>query len=353
MHLMINAFLAGIWLILVPTASGAFLLRKKETCTPGESFLAGYVFLFAVTELLTVPLLFLNQPLHVLSICYSVIALLAALGGILVIKKRGFKTFFPVRNALRSSSVFFWAAVLVIAFQVFVVARYTHLDADDALYVAASTTAMHEDSIFHYNAYTGLAYRQLPRRYIFSPFPMFLALVSQLSGGLHAATMAHTVFPAVFLPASYLALYMLGKKWFPEDKDAQGIFLFLAAVLSWFSAYSVYNAGNFQMVRIWQGKALLAAFMLPVILCLSLSIVMEKKPQYSWWLYAMANLGACLLSSVGIILAPIMMGIFSVMGAVRFRSLKRLAAGLACCLPSIVLGIGYILILVLRSRGIL
>lgn len=353
MHFTIKALLAAFWLIFVPTASGAFFLRKKEQYTLCESFLVGYLFVFAAAQLLTVPMLFADFPLHILVICYGLISCIFTLLGLFCMKKRRFSTWFPTKAKFQDTSLFLWMAILLIAFQVFVVVRYAHLDADDALYVAASTTAVREDSIFHVNSYTGLAYRQLPRRYILSPFPIFLAVISQLSGGLHPAIMAHTVFPAVFLPASYLALFQLGKKWFAREKDARGIFLFLAAVLFWFSAYSTYNSGSFQMIRIWQGKALLAAFMCPLIIYLSFSIMLEEKPQYSWLLYGMANIGACLLSSVGIIFAPIMMGIFSLIGAVHFRSFKRLAAGLLCCLPSVLCGTAYILILVLRRYGIL
>lgn len=353
MHFTIKALLAAFWLIFVPTASGALFLRKKESFTLCESFLTGYLFIFAATELLTVPLLFADQPLHVLVICYAAVMCIATAAGLFSMKKRGFSTWFPTKEKLQDTSLFFWMAVLLIALQVFVVVRYAHLDADDALYVAASTTAIHEDSIFHVNSYTGLAYRELPRRYILSPFPIFLAVISQLVGGLHAAITAHTIFPAVFLPASYLALYQLVKKWFAKDKDARGIFLFLAAVLFWFSAYSTYNSGSFQMIRIWQGKALLAAFMLPLVIWLSLSIIMKEKPEYSWLLYGMANLGACLLTSVGIILTPIMMGCFTLIATIHFKSLRRMAAGLLCCLPSVICGVAYIMILVLRRYGIL
>jgi hypothetical protein len=353
MHTLIKALPAAFWLIFVPTSAGAFFLRKKAFFYPGECFIAGYLFLFAAAELLTVPMLFLDRPLQELVICYGVVTAAAAIAGLFCIRKQGFSKWIPSRETLRGTSIFLVAALLLIAFQVIVVIRYAHLDADDALYVASATTAIEEDSIFHINAYTGAAYINLPRRYILSPFPIFLAVISQLSGGLHAAVTAHTVFPAVFLPASYLALYQLAKRWFPKEKDGRGSFLFFAAVLCWFSAFSAYNAGSFQMVRIWQGKAILAAFWIPVILWLSLSIVMEKQPEYPWLLYVMANLGACLLSSVGIILTPIMMGIFSLMGAIRLKSPKRAVTGLACCLPSVLLGVFYILILILRGRGIL
>ena len=107
------------------------------------------------------------------------------------------------------------------------------------------------------------------------------------------------------------------------------------------------------MVRIWQGNALLAAMVIPLIFYLSWTIVMKKPAEHTWLLYAMANLSACLLSSMGIILAPLMMGVFTILGSVRLRSIKTAAYGLLCCLPSIVLGASYILIMVFRKWGIL
>lgn len=67
----------------------------------------------------------------------------------------------------------------------------------------------------------------------------------------------------------------------------------------------------------------------------------------------MANLSACLLSSMGIILAPLMMGIFIFMGIFTVRSVKNTLLGLLCCLPSILLGASYIFILLGRKWGIL
>ena len=40
------------------------------------------------------------------------------------------------------------------------------------------------DTIFEVIPYTGLKYYGLPSRYVLSPFPVFLAVVSQLSMGL-------------------------------------------------------------------------------------------------------------------------------------------------------------------------
>lgn len=339
-----KGLLALLWLLVVPAAAGALLFRNKEKPTLTDRFFAGYLLLFSLAELLTLLMMFLNLPLQSLVACYGTLVGLLAIGGAM----RTLQLWRPCKQAfvtnLRSTSLFFWAALLLIAIQIAIVVIYAHFDADDALYVGTATTAVETNSIFRVNTYSGNPYRVMPSRYILSPFPIFLAIISQLSGGLHPAIMAHTILPAVFLICAYLVVYQLARKWFAGDSAAIGIFLFLSAMLCWFSAYSTYNAGNFQMIRLWQGKALLAAFMLPLVFYLSLSTTLEKQPQYSWLLLGMANLSCCLLSSMGIILAPLMMGIFIFLGLLRFRSLKRTVLGLLCCAPSLILGAVYILI---------
>ena len=146
-----------------------------------------------------------------------------------------------------------------------------------------------------------------------------------------------------FSSMAYMVQAVLAKKWFPGEKKAQGIYLLLAACICSFSGYSVYNAGNFQMVRIWQGKAVLASVLLPYLLCLCISFFLEKKQEISWVPLVLANISCCLLSSMGVILAPLLTGCFFIISLIVRRDWKRVLAGFLCCLPSIALGIVYIL----------
>ena len=66
--------------------------------------------------------------------------------------------------------------------------------------------------------------------------------------------------------------------------------MIFCAVLIWFSAYSVYNSENFQMIRIWQGKACLASVFLPLLLYLGIGIILEKEQEYSWLLLLLADI---------------------------------------------------------------
>lgn len=340
MGMMIKGILAVFWLAVIPAAAGIPFTGKKHPGFP-EVFLGGYLVLFAVMEVLTLPMIFLKMPLHVLTAAYGIIAAGLGVYGMVFLKKNKQDILLGEKSAERPS-VYFWMAVLVIVLQVIMCAAMAHMDADDCFYVATATTDVYTDTIFEVDPYTGCEYRFLQRRYILSPFPVFLAVVSQLSAGLHPAIMAHMIFPAVFLPAAYLVQALLAGKWFPKNRRARDIYLLLAACFCSFSGYSVYNAGNFQMVRLWQGKAVLASVLLPCLIYLCMSLLLEKEKESSWLLLFLANISCCLLSSMGIILAPLMTGCFLLLSLFVRREISRVAKGFLCCLPSIVFGILYI-----------
>jgi len=64
------------------------------------------------------------------------------------------------------------------------------------------------------------------------------------------------------------------------------------------------------LLRIWQGKAVCAGFMIPLFFYLFYRVM---RPDYEkrWLpLFYVAAVGACLLSGVGIITTPILLGIY-------------------------------------------
>ncbi|MDO5799479.1 MAG: DUF6077 domain-containing protein [Eubacteriales bacterium] len=342
MEMAIKGTLAVFWLGLVPLFAGRLLFCKRKQPLLTECFLSGYALLFAVMEVLTLPMIYLKMPLHVLTVSYGAAVLLLAAAGIFVMVKQ--KDSFHFSSAFRMENSCFWIAAVLILLQIIMCVFLAHMDADDAFYVAQATTDVQTDTIFEVIPYTGQKYHSMPSRYVLSPFPVFLAVVSRLSAGLHPAIMAHMIFPAIFLMAAYSVQYLLGRKWFPDDRRGQGMYLFFVACVCSFSAYSVYNAGSFQMVRLWQGKAVLASVFLPFLFYLGQSVMMEKKSEYPWILLAMADMSCCLLSSMGIILGTLMFGVFLLLCLVFQRNWKNFLKGFCCCLPSLLLGIFYILV---------
>ena len=342
MNMVIKCLLAALWLLAVPWAAGGVVLCKSKKSSMGMNLLAGYLMMFSFAEILALAAIWAKLPLHVLKYSLAAVMASAAVLGIVLalVKRNGF-----TGNGEKTGkmSFYFVVAAILILLQLVAASFLAHMDADDAFYVATATTSVHTDTVFSINPYTGYSYTRLPSRYVLSPFPIFLAVISSLVG-LHPAIVAHVIFPVVFIFMAYLVLYQYAKRWFPEDEHARGIFMIFCAVLIWFSAYSVYNSENFQMIRIWQGKGLLAAALLPLSVWLCMKTVMQKKPELPWYFLLLTNGACCLVSSMGIMLSPLVMGIFAVMGAVHCREPKRIITCILCCIPSIVLGAAYVLI---------
>ncbi len=277
MQILIKLVLAGIWMGLVPAVSGVIWVKRKKDYTFGESFLAGIIFMFALAEILILPAIYRKLSLHFVTTVFAVIMGAAAVYGLWELRKDAKAHIRRIRRELPQVSFWMWIAATAILVQILIAVVYAHMDADDSFYVATATTSVQTDSVFQFNPYSGVEYKILPKRYVLSPFPILLAVLSRLCGGLHPAVMAHTVYPVAFFTAAYLVYHQFGKMWFPEKKREQGIFLLFCAVLIWFSGFSVYTAGNFQLVRIWQGKAILASLILPFLMYLGFEIMLKKK----------------------------------------------------------------------------
>ena len=346
MGLMIKMILAAFWLLVVPAVAGAPFFQKKEIYSVRNCFLTGYAFLFAVMEVLTLLMIWLGLPLHILTVCYGSLGIIMVWWGMwCLLKKDAIDAYMGrLKKGKIRLSIPMILALALILLQMYVVVRYAHMDADDSFYVGTAVTDIHTDTIFSISPYTGYAYTKIPSRYILSPFPVFLAVVSQLCGEFHPAIMAHTVFPPVFLLTGYAVLWGYGKKWFQDNEKSRWIFMLLSAVVVWFSGYSVYSSGNFQMVRIWQGKALLTGVFLPFLFFLCMELLVDKKGEYPWISLFLTELACCLLSSMGIILAPVLTGIFLLISLHKQRDLRRLLYGVICCLPPVALGCIYFFI---------
>ena len=275
---------------------------------------------------------------------FAVIMGAAAVYGLWELRKDAKAHIRRIRRELPQVSFWMWIAATAILVQILIAVVYAHMDADDSFYVATATTSVQTDSVFQFNPYSGVEYKILPKRYVLSPFPILLAVLSRLCGGLHPAVMAHTVYPVAFFTAAYLVYHQFGKMWFPEKKREQGIFLLFCAVLIWFSGFSVYTAGNFQLVRIWQGKAILASLILPFLMYLGFEIMLEKKPGYSRVLVFLTSMAACHVSSMGIMLAPVVLGAFTLLALWRLRSIHCIGAAFLYALPSLVLGTVYLML---------
>lgn len=334
---MLNIVMLFMMLMVVPEIVGmlytAFLPEERKSVL--LNWVAGFVILWGVFELIALPLIFLRKSLDVLCIVYgaaSVLLMAAALwknhGDVIpTMKKAVF--------SLKDMALVGWGNIILILGQVYIYVKYMHIDNDDALYVGAAVTAVSTNTIFSVNPYTGAEYARLPARYVLSPFFSFCAFISRISG-VHPTITAHVVLAGILIVLSYAVYKLLGKKLFSDEPKYAEYFLFFVIFITLFSGYTVYTQGNFALVRIWQGKAVFCAILAPMIWYILLHIYSGQAKRADWCLLCLLMCACCMVSSMGIMLGAVMVGILGIVAVIRDRNIKNFFYTLLCCIPNII-----------------
>ncbi|MBP5223235.1 MAG: hypothetical protein J6Z35_08765 [Lachnospiraceae bacterium] len=222
-------------------------------------------------------------------------------------------------------------------------------EGDDAFYVAVTTFSKDMGRLYTNSAYMG-NYVGLDARHALAPFPVWVAVLAQLSG-LSGAAASHVVLPLIMIPLTYGLYYLFGRKLFVKENDTKWklpLFLCFAELLVLFGGYSSYAAENFLLVRAGQGKAVLANGIILLLLYLLLECMerLERKeaPGFVLWCLIFLTVSAgCLCSTQGSLLLCILLGCAALCGAAVYKRWLLLVQMLACIpVPLVVAGLYYV-----------
>ena len=333
-----------LFLLVVPFLTGTLLTRHFNTDKDSLllSWVSGFILMMGSAEILILAGTCFKVSFHVVYILFYV---LCAAGSVLALVQNGQRILEMCKAGLRGLRGIPLIAVVACLLMLFQVGVYTfgiHEDADDAFYVATAATTVESDSIFQVNAYTGEPYKKLPSRYVLSPFPVYTAVLSRCSG-IHPTIVAHTVLPAVLLTFAYAVYTLLGLRLFQGNKEKAAWLVFFTGLFLQYSAYSTSTPGSLTLLRIWQGKGLLAAALLPLLFYLFLRLLREQtKADYVLVFFTM--LACCLATSMGIMLGAILLGCEALVLVGATKKPKLLLPLIVCAMPNLLLAVIYILI---------
>ncbi|MDO5422587.1 MAG: DUF6077 domain-containing protein [Eubacteriales bacterium] len=335
----------GIYLVLLPFLYGSLLCKNSRRGEWISRYVYGMLGMMAVFQIACVPLVLTHRALHEAVILWHI---LLVLSGIFLWK--GKKKPQGVKRIRRKKwtveeGVLLAAVLALLAVQCAAYVFGTHIDDDDARYVANAVAAYETDTMYYYHPNTGE-----PMDYFMgeigkettSPMMMFYAAVSFLVR-VHPTILIHTVWAVVWLLVSYGVYWMISGCFYPENRRNRLVFLIFAMVLQIFGNTSIYTSQTFLLTRLWQGKALVPAVFAPFFLHLFLRRFGGTKE--AWYRdLVLANLAACLCSGMGVYLSAVLAVVIVLVTAVREKSLGTFIKGCFCCVPNAVYTGLYILV---------
>ena len=372
------------WLVIIPLCIGLipanFISAEKRN--PGFVMLAGYFVMWAVFEVVTIPMvLFVKYDnFKVASGCFTVIGILCAISGLGLMlrnrKRHGTSLFgnMPSMDMTWAERIEWLLFFVLLGFQLYKAAAYASFDGDDAYYVVESLIAQQADVMYRILPYTGRP-TDLDVRHVLAVFPMWIAYVASKSG-IHATIVSHLVIPLVIIPLGYLVYYEIGKALFcegvlrrsagnPDDilhKENLPIYMILMAVFQIFGNVSIYTNETFFLTRTWQGKAVAGSLVNPALFWMFLWIYDNAAGKHSedpghkrhgdaglWILFVCINMAAGICSSISVFLVCMLMALTALCLAVVRRDYKVIVQMGAVCIPNVI----YMAIYVMISSGYL
>ena len=178
------------------------------------------------------------------------------------------------KAAFDPDAVLFWIIfALLLCFEIYMSWTKASIDGDDAYYVAQSVQTWQTGTMYYYVPYTGWT-TTLDGRHALTMMPIWVAYIATACG-THPTIVAHSLLPMILIPLADLCLYAAAAELvsgFPQEKQRSMLpaIMILVALMQIFGNISIYTPETFLITRTWQGKSMLANFILPMALVLLL-----------------------------------------------------------------------------------
>ena len=284
-----------LWVAVVPMCVGLafnFILPRARR-TVGITFLLGYLVYMAVFEVIAIGCM-TRIVYSAFSYCrriFMVAAIVFAVAGIIrsILLIRKSKTGWDVlvlfpgeahadihdlmspRSNLKmvkldyskESRIYWGIFFFLMIFQMVMAVVMASFDGDDAYYVVESLLAQQADVMNTILPYTGTS-TSLDIRHALAVITMWIGFVAKQSN-IHATILSHVMIPLFVIPVVYLVYVEIARILFRERQNVIPVFMIVVAVLLMFGNVSIYTPATFFLMRTWQGKALVANLVFPMI----------------------------------------------------------------------------------------
>ena len=356
-----------IWLVGVPVLSGILpcLILPAEKRTFARLCITGFLVHFFLFEVTGIPVLLFTWlgDFALLSLVFEALCALLLFGAVFVmVKKRD--GFVPDAKIWKKPETEPTALILTAAFAglLFFVLymSYTRasFDGDDAYYVTQSVLTWQTETMYRYLPYTGIT-TEVDFRHALAMFPMWIAHAARASQ-THPTIVAHSFIPLVFIPLTLLVYLEIARALFSAQNRTMlsdrrlSAFMVIVMTLILFGNTSIYTPETFLLTRTWQGKSLLANFVLPcgmlALLWMAQAREKEERRFVSVFLFLLAGASGLFTSMApALLIALVCAGSLAVMG-VRWKETgeKNVRVLWEMILPLLPAAIYLILFFVLR-----
>jgi hypothetical protein len=248
---------------------------------------------------------------------------------------RMFKVNYP-----RESMIYWGIFFAIMAFQMVMSVVMASFDGDDAYYVVESLLAQQAGVMNTILPYTGTS-TSLDIRHALAVITMWIAFVAKQSG-IHATILSHSVIPLFVIPLVYLVYVEIGRILFRERQPVIPVFMIIVSLLLMFGNVSIYTPATFFLMRTWQGKALVANLVFPMIFWMFLWMLEDLKApkrqtfRAAWIMLGLINMFSGVCSSLGVIFGSGLIALLTLILLVLSKRWTVILGAFLCVIPNLI-----------------
>lgn len=330
----ISAVLIIIFMGVLPLIIGTIIC-----CDDGMivSYYVGFVSMMAICELIAVPCsIFKCSFITVVIVFFVVIVALLLFGRRKT--QSALNTCSTTKLSIKSYSIveYICLSIMILLLGVVIInsVRLHVIDEDDSRFVVTAADILRTNELFLTDPNTGVvhdcwSYGEDVSKDIIAPHAVFCAIFSKVTL-TNATVFMHTIYPIVLYILAVCIYYNLiselieGNERLKNDRNKESYkFLFIAFILLFtiFQYSTKSTRETMFLVRIWQGKAVLASVIIPSLLWI-LYRVYRKPNKLNYCLLFITSLAGCLTSSMATLLIPMLLGIYGLVYGISKKSIK-------------------------------
>lgn len=335
-----------VLLYLMPCCVGDRVNRMlKIDGTLVKNYLVGNIFIWALFQLVTVPLVLAKGSFLTVVAMVNIVLFGLCFYWIYdeIFRKRCANlkwTYWKKRIPKMSNS----DMIAMIIMEVMIVALLLciiflqHTDADDSRFVVNAVEIVRTNRMFLTDVIKGQEFEiwigELVKD-VTSPWAVYIAYYAKMTG-ISAVIMAHSVLPIPLILCALSVFWLLAQEFFGKNLLNKSLFMSFVILLNVYGFHSVYTAETFLLTRIWQGKAVVASVAIPAMFLLCMWLYENEKKYGYYVLVSMLDIGMCLMSGMGIVIGAIMLGSISLVYGVAKKKWRLTVVLWTMCIPNVV-----------------
>jgi len=342
-------------LVIIPMLLGHSLctLCKKENNIV-HYFVYGTITLLAFLQFISVPLIILQKPFHIVYSLTIAFCIVFSIVGIVLRIMNMIKT--KSSDTVNINVVNIICVIITVVISVYFlnqVYTHQHFDADDSRFVVNAVDMIEMDSLFWSNPATGYS-REGYTMYDLNkdsvaPWAVYIAFLAKFTG-IRVVSMAHTIMPLGLYVFALGTWFIFAGKVIEKDTILQCMFTILMILFAVYTSHdtthAIYPTLTKFMLRIWQGKAVLAATGIP-LLFISMFDYYRKPTAQNMIMILVCNLGTCFMSANGIVIDLAIIGAFSFIYAILNKKIMTFVKILLLLIPNVL----YFALYMLYGKG--